>query len=206
MRGRDGSWWVLVPAPGAAAAVPGALPRGSHLACAPGLSVLFFCAETVPELDEVPPALWHWSEVAFTAAFTVEYLLRLWSSPEKGPFFRSLMNAVDLFAIAPFYIEVFANIATGERAGARASGGGEERHWSPFDSNRMITPAALRSAPEPRPGHRLLPRGAPHPDLSRVQAQPLQQAPAAVCGHVGQVRTGAPISVAPPTHTYTQCA
>lgn len=110
-----GGLWPLTPT----RCLPEPRPRthGPHPPL-PGLSVIFFCAETVPELDWIPPALWRWSEVAFTTAFTVEYLLRLWSSPAKGPFFGSAMNAVDLFAIAPFYIELFANLAAGNGTGA----------------------------------------------------------------------------------------
>lgn len=40
------------------------------------------------------------------AWFTVEYVLRLWSSPRRWRFLKSPMNVIDLLAFMPFYISL----------------------------------------------------------------------------------------------------
>ena len=47
---------------------------------------------------------WFFLELSFNAWFTVEYLVRLFTSPNKYHFFTSILNFIDLAAIAPFYI------------------------------------------------------------------------------------------------------
>ena len=46
------------------------------------------------------------AEWVFTGLFTVEYLLRLWSSERPGAYARSFYGIVDLAAIAPAYLAV----------------------------------------------------------------------------------------------------
>lgn len=36
--------------------------------------------------------------------FTIEYILRCWSAPDRLVFIRGLMNLIDLAAILPYYI------------------------------------------------------------------------------------------------------
>ena len=47
---------------------------------------------------------WFLPELSFNAWFTFEYLVRLLTCPNKCQFFTSLLNFIDLAAIAPFYI------------------------------------------------------------------------------------------------------
>lgn len=47
---------------------------------------------------------WFLLELSFNAWFTTEYFVRLFTSPNKYHFFASILNFIDLVAIAPFYI------------------------------------------------------------------------------------------------------
>jgi hypothetical protein len=47
---------------------------------------------------------WFLLEVIFNTWFTIEFVVRLFASPEKCHFLTSLLNIVDLVAILPFYI------------------------------------------------------------------------------------------------------
>ena len=83
------------------------------------LAITISIAETVPSIKEekdytnstnnAAEAVWTddtWFllELSFNAWFTIEYLVRLFTSPNKYHFFASLLNFIDLIAIAPFYI------------------------------------------------------------------------------------------------------
>jgi len=46
-------------------------------------------------------------EWVFTGIFTVEYLLRLWCSPNRSQYARSFYGVIDLLAILPTYIAFF---------------------------------------------------------------------------------------------------
>lgn len=88
------------------------------------LAITFSIVETVPSIKEeknytnATNALakqawtedtWFTLELSFNAWFTIEYLVRLFTSPNKYHFFASLLNFIDLMAIAPFYITLFLN-------------------------------------------------------------------------------------------------
>lgn len=45
-------------------------------------------------------------EVYCIAWFTLEFILRLWASPSKLQFIKSVLNIIDLIAIIPFYISL----------------------------------------------------------------------------------------------------
>ena len=54
---------------------------------------------------------WFVLEVAFNSWFTLEYCVRFCAAPKKLGFFISLLNLVDLTAIAPFYVTLaFRNL------------------------------------------------------------------------------------------------
>jgi hypothetical protein len=79
------------------------------------LSSITFCLETVPTLSDGRNArLYDVSEKLCISIFTFEYGTRLLTTPDLRAFFVSPMNAVDLVAIVPFYVQMSlggANIA-----------------------------------------------------------------------------------------------
>ncbi|WP_262033007.1 ion transporter [Serratia liquefaciens] len=48
--------------------------------------------------------LFFWAEVVFTFIFTLEYLLRLWSTPREQHYALSFFGMVDLLTVLPLYI------------------------------------------------------------------------------------------------------
>jgi len=48
--------------------------------------------------------LFFWAEVIFTGIFTLEYLLRLWSTPPEQHYALSFFGMVDLLTVLPLYI------------------------------------------------------------------------------------------------------
>lgn len=72
------------------------------------LSVATFCAET--EIHREKPVLYRLNTVLFTldcifaSFFTVEYCLRLFSSPKPLKYVASFLGVIDLVSIVPFYI------------------------------------------------------------------------------------------------------
>eukprot|EP00397_Hematodinium_sp_SG-2012_P035669 GEMP01038393.1.p1 GENE.GEMP01038393.1~~GEMP01038393.1.p1 ORF type:complete len:422 (+),score=51.76 GEMP01038393.1:104-1369(+) len=71
-------------------------------------SICCFVLETVQEWQDM--ALWTTMEIFSTFVFTVEYVLRFWTSPVIGnmtywDFFISPMNMLDFLAIMPWYME-----------------------------------------------------------------------------------------------------
>jgi potassium voltage-gated channel Shab-related subfamily B protein 1 len=39
--------------------------------------------------------------------FTIEYIFRLWASPDKKHFFKGVLNFIDLISIIPFFVSIF---------------------------------------------------------------------------------------------------
>ena len=42
--------------------------------------------------------------------FTIEFILRYWSAPDRIAFIRGFMNLIDLAAIVPYYIDIGFNM------------------------------------------------------------------------------------------------
>ena len=81
------------------------------------ISIVTFCVETLPQFrvpeskngtktteDERFRQPWFGLETACIIWFTFEYIVRLFSSPNKLVFLRSFLNIIDVVAILPYYI------------------------------------------------------------------------------------------------------
>lgn len=69
------------------------------------VSVVAFCVETIPSLETAYEKEFLNLELFMVAVFTVEFLARLWSSPEGWWSFASDgFNVIDFLSVAPFYV------------------------------------------------------------------------------------------------------
>ncbi|MEE4661661.1 MAG: ion transporter [Halieaceae bacterium] len=70
------------------------------------ISVLIVMLDSIPRYHELYGVLFRNLEWAFTAIFTVEYVVRLWCSPNRRMYALSTYGIVDLLAILPTYVAV----------------------------------------------------------------------------------------------------
>eukprot|EP00299_Pterocystis_sp_00344_P008989 c3632_g1_i2.p1 GENE.c3632_g1_i2~~c3632_g1_i2.p1 ORF type:complete len:359 (+),score=67.60 c3632_g1_i2:166-1242(+) len=74
-------------------------------------SVVSLCLSTLPSLRK--KSIWDSMELAFITYFSIEFLLRLWSSPSISQMFQQFLTVVDLVVIGPFWIEFFLKLSGG---------------------------------------------------------------------------------------------
>lgn len=74
------------------------------------VSTIAFILETVPAYERAPGwgNYFFYLECFFVAVFTIEVLLKFWSTKDTTfQFFKDPLNVVDILAICPFYVELF---------------------------------------------------------------------------------------------------
>lgn len=69
------------------------------------ISCVTFCLETLPELADTDQCTWDGIELVCIIFFTIEYVIRICTCPDKIKFLKGLLNFIDFIAIVPFYIE-----------------------------------------------------------------------------------------------------
>ena len=74
-------------------------------------SAIVSVVETIPAIHKEYEDTWFAFEFFFVANFTIEFLCRIISCPDKVLFFQTFMNYIDFVAILPFYIDVAARLA-----------------------------------------------------------------------------------------------
>jgi len=73
-------------------------------------SAIVAILETIPSIHKAYEKIWFAFEFFFVANFTIEFLLRIVSCPDKLVFLRTVMNYIDFIAILPFYLDVAARL------------------------------------------------------------------------------------------------
>jgi len=70
------------------------------------VSCLAFCLQTISFFYAGDQTLWILVEAICIIVFTVEYICRLFSAPDRGSFMREPLSIIDVIAILPFYVEM----------------------------------------------------------------------------------------------------
>lgn len=68
------------------------------------LSIISFTVETLPGLDQKTIVLLNTFELVSVIVFSLEYLIRIYTSDKKLKFIFSFYGIIDLLAILPFYL------------------------------------------------------------------------------------------------------
>lgn len=73
-------------------------------------SIITFSLETLPGLDSNAMQLLAYCEYFIVSVFTIEYIYRLVTSPNKIKFIFSFSGLIDLLAILPFYLSLAVDL------------------------------------------------------------------------------------------------
>jgi hypothetical protein len=94
------------------------------------VSCINFIVETLPIVQQSPSTtFWLFViEAICSGLFTLEYILRFFSAPNKWKFVREFLSIIDLLAIIPFYVEIIQS----------ASGGGDAVNTSFIRIVRLV--------------------------------------------------------------------
>lgn len=68
------------------------------------LSILLLMLESVEHYQRQYSQLFRLGELAITALFTIEYLLRVWCTHKRWQYITSFFGVIDLIAILPAYL------------------------------------------------------------------------------------------------------
>ncbi|MGB5246852.1 MAG: ion transporter [Woeseia sp.] len=69
-------------------------------------SIVTMSIETLPKLSPATVSFLYYSEIVVTLVFTLEYILRILTSPNRLKYVTSFFGIVDLLAILPFYLSL----------------------------------------------------------------------------------------------------
>ncbi len=71
------------------------------------LSIVTVMVESIPKYREVIPGVFFTIEMIFTGIFTVEYILRIYSAPNRKAYIFSFYGIIDLLSVIPVYLSFF---------------------------------------------------------------------------------------------------
>lgn len=75
-------------------------------------SVVCYSIETLPDLGATTLQFLSYSEIVVVSIFTIEYLYRVYASPNRVKFVFSFYGLIDLLAILPFYLATAVDLRT----------------------------------------------------------------------------------------------
>lgn len=75
-------------------------------------SVICYSIETLPNLSVLTIDFLYYSEIIVVSIFTIEYLYRIYSAPNRLKFVFSFYGLIDLMAILPFYLATAIDLRT----------------------------------------------------------------------------------------------
>lgn len=75
-------------------------------------SAIVAVVETIPSIHKSQEDLWFGLESTFVFFFTIEFVCRAISCPDKLEFLKTIMNYIDLLAILPYYVDLIGRFAS----------------------------------------------------------------------------------------------